>query len=260
VDYANLEIKPEWINKGLAAAWLFGSRVGSSGAKEYVADRSATVGASVTIEEDALITGGGAIAADIFSIAIFDGTSKSIPFSLVVDWERVSGVVSWSFLSGTSSWTGVYAQEAGRFRSVNNNVFNGDIIPTAGTAQNTCGAVANANNDLRGSYRGGAVAVDTTAPQPSSINRVTATAGASSTNNVANAAVARLRLFYSFTGTLSDADLISLSADPYQIFESEEPFRLRHNPRTNKVIPVLSSPTVTDIAATCARPRVTKGF
>jgi len=41
---------------------------------------------------------------------------------------------------------------------------------------------------------------------------------------------------------------------------SAEPFLLRHNPRTNKVIPVLSSPTVTDIGATCVRPRVTKGF
>ena len=42
--------------------------------------------------------------------------------------------------------------------------------------------------------------------------------------------------------------------------ESAEPFLLRHNPRTNKVIPVLSSPTVTDIGANCVRPRVTKGY
>ena len=41
---------------------------------------------------------------------------------------------------------------------------------------------------------------------------------------------------------------------------SAEPFLLRHNPRTNKVIPVLSSPTVTDIGANCVRPRVTKGY
>ena len=41
---------------------------------------------------------------------------------------------------------------------------------------------------------------------------------------------------------------------------STEPFLLRHNPRTNKVIPVLSSPTVTDIGAACVRPRVMKGF
>ena len=41
---------------------------------------------------------------------------------------------------------------------------------------------------------------------------------------------------------------------------SAEFFRLRHNPRTNKVIPVLSSPTVTDIGANCVRPRVTKGY
>ena len=41
---------------------------------------------------------------------------------------------------------------------------------------------------------------------------------------------------------------------------AEEPFALRHNPRTNKVIPVLSSPTVTDIGAACVRPRVTKGY
>ena len=39
-----------------------------------------------------------------------------------------------------------------------------------------------------------------------------------------------------------------------------EPFQLRHNPRTNKVIPVLSAPTVTDIGANCVRPRVTKGY
>ena len=39
-----------------------------------------------------------------------------------------------------------------------------------------------------------------------------------------------------------------------------EAFALRHNPRTNKVIPVLSSPTVTDIGAACVRPRVTKGY
>ena len=41
---------------------------------------------------------------------------------------------------------------------------------------------------------------------------------------------------------------------------SGEPFQLRHNPRTNKVIPVLSAPTVTDIGANCVRPRVTKGY
>ena len=41
---------------------------------------------------------------------------------------------------------------------------------------------------------------------------------------------------------------------------SAEPFLLRHNPRTNKVIPVLSAPTVTDIGANCVRPRVTKGY
>ena len=39
-----------------------------------------------------------------------------------------------------------------------------------------------------------------------------------------------------------------------------EAFALRHNPRTNKVIPVLSAPTVTDIGANCVRPRVTKGY
>ena len=39
-----------------------------------------------------------------------------------------------------------------------------------------------------------------------------------------------------------------------------EAFALRHNPRLNKVIPVLSSPTVTDIGANCVRPRVTKGY
>ena len=39
-----------------------------------------------------------------------------------------------------------------------------------------------------------------------------------------------------------------------------EAFALRHNPRTNKFIPVLSSPTVTDIGANCVRPRVTKGY
>ena len=39
-----------------------------------------------------------------------------------------------------------------------------------------------------------------------------------------------------------------------------EAFALRHNPRTNKVIPVLSSPTVTDIGANCVRPRVSKGY
>ena len=41
---------------------------------------------------------------------------------------------------------------------------------------------------------------------------------------------------------------------------SAEPFLLRHNPRLNKVIPVLSSPTVTDIGANCVRPRVKKGY
>ena len=47
---------------------------------------------------------------------------------------------------------------------------------------------------------------------------------------------------------------------PTEPLGGAEPFLLRHNPRTNKVIPVLSSPTVTDIGATCVRPRVTKGF
>ena len=50
------------------------------------------------------------------------------------------------------------------------------------------------------------------------------------------------------------------TALPEEFTVSAEPFLLRHNPRTNKVIPVLSSPTVTDIGANCVRPRVTKGY
>ena len=60
---------------------------------------------------------------------------------------------------------------------------------------------------------------------------------------------------------LTTAEQSTLFSDPYAVFRvSEEPFLLRHNPRTNKVIPVLSSPTVTDIGANCVRPRVTKGY
>ena len=39
-----------------------------------------------------------------------------------------------------------------------------------------------------------------------------------------------------------------------------EPYRFTHHPRLHKVIPTLSSPTVTDIGAACVRPRVTKGY
>jgi len=69
-----------------------------------------------------------------------------------------------------------------------------------------------------------------------------------------------------FTSTRQGLLADQLGPD-YRYFEagalgavSTEPFLLRHNPRTNKVVPVLSSPTVTDIGATCVRPRVTKGF
>ena len=48
--------------------------------------------------------------------------------------------------------------------------------------------------------------------------------------------------------------------EPTGPLSTTEAFALRHNPRTNKVIPVLSSPTVTDIGANCVRPRVSKGF
>ena len=65
----------------------------------------------------------------------------------------------------------------------------------------------------------------------------------------------------------SGAKLYSISAgtdgDPAPTGPVEapaEPFALRHNPRTNKVIPVLSSPIVTDIGAACVRPRVSKGY
>ena len=52
------------------------------------------------------------------------------------------------------------------------------------------------------------------------------------------------------------------SAGPFELagLVSTESYQLRHNPRTNKVIPVLSAPTVTDIGANCVRPRVTKGY
>ena len=58
-----------------------------------------------------------------------------------------------------------------------------------------------------------------------------------------------------FAGIGTDGD-----PAPTGPLSTTEAFALRHNPRTNKVIPVLSSPTVTDIGAACVRPRVTKGY
>ena len=63
-------------------------------------------------------------------------------------------------------------------------------------------------------------------------------------------------VYYNFTAFGWDGD----PAPTGPVDVSAEPFLLRHNPRTNKVIPVLSSPTVTDIGANCVRPRVSKGF
>ena len=61
-----------------------------------------------------------------------------------------------------------------------------------------------------------------------------------------------------WVGWGTDGDLAPTPTGSLDV--SAEPFLLRHNPRTDKVIPVLSSPTVTDIGANCVRPRVTKGF
>ena len=61
---------------------------------------------------------------------------------------------------------------------------------------------------------------------------------------------------FTFVGVGTDGD----PAPTGFVEVSAEPFQLRHNPRTNKVIPVLSAPTVTDIGANCVRPRVTKGY
>ena len=71
-----------------------------------------------------------------------------------------------------------------------------------------------------------------------------------------NLAVAGTITYWGWVGFGTDGD----PAPTGPVGVSEEPFRLRHNPRTNKVIPVLSSPTVTDIGANCVRPRVSKGF
>ena len=61
-----------------------------------------------------------------------------------------------------------------------------------------------------------------------------------------------------------DFDVFAVGTDgdpaPTGPLSTTEAFALRHNPRTNKVIPVLSAPTVTDIGANCVRPRVTKGY
>ena len=63
------------------------------------------------------------------------------------------------------------------------------------------------------------------------------------------------RLFVVSIGIGTDGD-----PAPTGPLSTTEAFALRHNPRTNKVIPVLSAPTVTDIGANCVRPRVTKGY
>ena len=60
---------------------------------------------------------------------------------------------------------------------------------------------------------------------------------------------------FSWIGVGTDGD-----PAPTGPLSTTEAFALRHNPRTNKVIPVLSSPTVTDIGAACVRPRVSKGY
>ena len=74
-----------------------------------------------------------------------------------------------------------------------------------------------------------------------------------------------LRFFFSssvFSSHWVDVAGIGTDGDPAPTgpLSTTEAFALRHNPRTNKVIPVLSSPTVTDIGANCVRPRVTKGY
>lgn len=82
--------------------------------------------------------------------------------------------------------------------------------------------------------------------------------GVTSTNDSSNHLDGTVRLFVLFATVLPDALCLSLSANPWQLFESDDFFYSAES--GGILIPTLSAATVTSITQTTATPRVTLAF
>jgi len=143
------------------------------------------------------------------------------PFSVVIVYIRTGGTVTWS-LGRVDTWSGIYSDDAvGTIKSTNNADFSGAISPPKGGSffqpnNFYCTAVTvGGNNDLRGCNNGGAITIDSSLTAPSgTINRFVFGRDPYLSNNASGV----FQFLAIFDRKLSDSELQSYSANPWQIF------------------------------------------
>jgi hypothetical protein len=147
----------------------------------------------------------------------------------IVTMQRiVSGVVAWSCLNeSTSNWHGMYSDVTSGVKTVENNVFNGDISVTAATrGRFSVNAVALVgSNNLRGSFNGGGIVTDTSFTTPITSNSIM-TLGLSRKTILDNPSVSLVQLVAAATAAWSDGELQAISTAPYGELIRRRPLRL----------------------------------
>jgi hypothetical protein len=181
----------------------------------------ALVGAGHSFFGDRIRTSG--VAGQYINLPL-DGYFAVAPFTVLVGSRRVSGVVNWSLLRRDSAaWYGIYCA-GNNINTAENSVFDGTVSPAGAMTTNNWvdyTAISFSANNLRASRNGGTVAVDTTAVAPTGGGLSALSLGASVRSTTDNASVCDFTHIAVIDGAIDDAELASLSVNPWQIFRPQ---------------------------------------
>ena len=140
------------------------------------------------------------------------------PISIVIGCRFISGSVPWSLLRASTTWFGWYGGAGnGEVGSAENNVFDGAV----GVGGNGNIAFTSSANSLR-CAGASSWAVDSAYTPPTLVDTAYVTLGFSARDINDNPASASFSHFAAFNCQLTDQELQSLAANPWQLFASTE--------------------------------------
>lgn len=163
------------------------------------------------------------------------------PITILAIWRHIGGTVDWMI---GSTWTAYYSTASTSISTSNASDFSGGLSFTLGSYRepdDTLMTVAafsmRGTNDLRGSANGGPIVADTSVAAPSGVAaNVYFGSDSSLTGNKSDSII---RALATWNRAFSDADLIALSGNPWQVLE-----------RTTRRIYLPAAAGGTDILAT----------
>lgn len=187
------------------------------------------------------------------------------PITIIVGYKQTSSdgsQIPWSLMNPI--WDGWYVDGAAgvNIKSTNNTDFSGALTPTAGPVVDPSvyyvAVTMSGTNDLRASYGGGPVALDSAcaAPTPTSPNSSFLLGGNGAPGNRCTTRCAYVALL---DRSVPDSELRSLSANPWQLFAPRRIY-IPTAAAAGYTHPTLSLATATEITATGFKPRVTYTF